>query len=75
MITNTFNYGGGARVANQESLANQTAKVKLATGCAIADYVSGNDVVLGLENRLLRRAHTDDSARKTLTNVVIGVTE
>src|SRR5690606_15228382 len=70
-----LDHGGGAGVAHGEALADDAPQVDLASGGAVEDDVSGDDVVLGDEVGVgvLGWAHDDPTARQPLADVVVGV--
>src|SRR4051812_32311178 len=64
--------GLGARVAHAEALAADAAEERLAARRAIERDVADDDVLLGLEAGLERRAHGERAATQALAAVVVG---
>src|SRR5207237_7868337 len=71
MVSDTFDYRGGAAVAYGEALAGKTAKECLPAGGAVECNVADEDVFLGLKGRLLRRGGDHGAARQPFAAVVV----
>ena len=65
----------GARVAHREALAREPAEERAAGRRAVEHGVADDDVLLGLERRVLGRADGQHAAGQALAGVVVGVAE
>ena len=75
VVADALDDGRGARVAHREALAREPAEERAAAGRAVEHRVADDDVLLGLERRVLGRAHGQHAAGQALAGVVVGVAE
>ncbi len=74
VITGTLDDDIRIRVTNGETLGGDTTYERLSGGGTVEADVADDDVLFGLERRLLRRVDDETTTRETLSDVVIGVT-
>ena len=73
MLANAFHNGRRAGVPDCKTLAGHTVDVGFAAGGSVEGYVSDDDVVFCLISSLGRRCHSDLTAGKAFTHIVIAV--
>src|SRR5207248_1941328 len=73
VIAHAFDHRLHAGITDAEALADHAAQENLAAGCAVADHVAGDDVLLRVELRSLWRTDDDAAAGEALAHVIVGV--
>ncbi len=73
VVTDAFNYGDRAGVANGEPLAGDAIEKNFAAGCAVEDDVADKNAFFGEEEGRLGRVGDDASAGETLAEIIVAV--
>ena len=74
MVAHSLNDRDRPTVSDGETLAYPTVDIQFSGRSAIEQCVAGNGIIFSLKSRVARRNHHYTTARKTLAEIVVGIT-
>jgi hypothetical protein len=75
MIADSFNNCSSSGISHTETFSNDAADEEFTGSRSITNDISGDDILMRIKGRTLIWTEDDATARNSLTDIVVGITE